>query len=254
MLWGYANLAKHLGSEQPLFAFNSRGMQNLREFSRIEEMAAHYVNELRAVQPTGPYLLGGYCFGGEVAFEMARQLTAGGHQIALLALFNAMPPNSSYECLSLNPRNLLPFAQNAWRWFGYFRRWTPEQQSSLIHRKWRLLLKNFRHGLRFAKHVPAQTAQDSVDLSLYPEYQQELWDIHLRASSQYFPKPYTGQIALFRTSIHPFLSSFDPACGWREFARGGVTVHVMPGTHESILNEPHVRAVAECLNRVLRSG
>jgi amino acid adenylation domain-containing protein len=254
MLWGYANLAAHLGQDQPLFAFNSRGVQDLEEFTRIEEMAAYYVERLCAFQPTGPYRLGGYCFGGEIAFEMARQLTARGHQVALLALFNAMPPNSSYERASLNPKMLLPFVQNAWRWFHYFRQWTPEQRRSLVHRKWRSLVREIRGSLPFSRPVQANAAEDTVDLSLYPEYQQRLWDIHLRASRQYVPKPYPGCVTLFRTSIHPFFSSFDPTCGWGEFARAGVAVHIMPGTHESILDKPHVQTVAECLNQVLQEG
>jgi thioesterase domain-containing protein len=57
----------------------------------IEEMAACYVGELRELRPHGPYYLGGYCFGGTVAYEMARQLHAQGEQVALLALINCVP-------------------------------------------------------------------------------------------------------------------------------------------------------------------
>ncbi|HEX4646645.1 MAG TPA: amino acid adenylation domain-containing protein, partial [Verrucomicrobiae bacterium] len=96
MFWGYTNLSKYLGSEQPLFAFKSRGMDGLEEFGTIEEMAAQYVADLRAFQPHGPYRLGGYCFGGNVAYEMARLLREQGETISLLALINCAPPNSSY--------------------------------------------------------------------------------------------------------------------------------------------------------------
>ena len=254
MLWGYANLAKHLEPDQPLFAFNSRGAQGFDPFTRIEDMAAHYISELRAFQPHGPYQLGGYCFGGEVAFEMARQLTAAGQHVALLALFNASPPNSSYGRASWRPQTLLPFVRNAWHWLGYFQRWTPEQRKNLVQRKWRSLLKGVAPGRPTAKRPLANAAENTVDLSLYPEHQQKLWDIHLRASAQYWPGAYAGHITLFRTAIHPFFCSFDPACGWKEYAQGGVTVHVMPGAHESILDEPHIQSVAQCLNPVLRAS
>src|SRR5258707_751995 len=84
MFWGYTNLSRRLGPEQPVFAFKSRGMDGEEEFATIEEMAAHYVADLRAFQPGGPYCLGGYCFGGYVAYEMARQLDAQGERAALL--------------------------------------------------------------------------------------------------------------------------------------------------------------------------
>jgi amino acid adenylation domain-containing protein len=249
MLWGYNNLAARLGPDQPLFAFNSRGALGLKEFSRIEDMAEHYVNELCAFQPSGSVRLGGYCFGGEVAFEMARQLTARGRQIALLALFNAMAPNSSYERVSWNPRTFLPFIQNAWRWLDYFRQWTPEQRRSLVQRKWRSVL-----GACRSTNTETALPHNSAVPSFYPEFQRRLWDIHLGASSQYSPKPYAGRITLFRTSIHPFFSSFDPECGWGQFAQEGVIVHMMPGAHESILDEPHVQIVAEHLNQVLKAS
>src|SRR5207237_4737555 len=57
--------------------------------TRIEQMAVHYVSEIRKVQPEGPYHLGGYCFGGLVAFEMAQQLRRQGQNAALVAMFNA---------------------------------------------------------------------------------------------------------------------------------------------------------------------
>src|SRR4030095_9055074 len=57
----------------------------------VEDMAAHYINELRSVQPTGPYFIGGRSLGGMIAFEMARQLRAQGHEIGLLALLDTYP-------------------------------------------------------------------------------------------------------------------------------------------------------------------
>src|SRR5205085_5144245 len=91
MFWGYANLARCLGEDQPVYAFKSRGLDGLDEFATVEEIAAHYVADMRARQPHGPYYLGGYCFGGNVAYEMARQLDAQGERTALLALMNSAP-------------------------------------------------------------------------------------------------------------------------------------------------------------------
>src|SRR3954469_25088298 len=97
MFWGYSNLARHLGNDQPIYAFKSRGLEGLPEWATIEEMAANYITDLRAHQPRGPYLLGGYCFGGVVAYEMARQLEGQGEKVTLLALINCSPPNTDYD-------------------------------------------------------------------------------------------------------------------------------------------------------------
>ena len=92
MFWGYTNLSRHLGLDQPVYALRSRALAGQEEFGRIEDMAAQYVADLRAFQPQGPYFLGGYCFGGIVAYEMAQQLRAHGQSVAFLGLINAGPP------------------------------------------------------------------------------------------------------------------------------------------------------------------
>ena len=252
MLWGYANLAKYIGPDQPIYTFNSRGLDGLEEFATVEELAAEYVQELRAFQPKGPYYLGGYCFGGEVAFEMAQQLAARGEKTALLTLINSMPSGTSFYKLRFTPLWTARFIRNSWRWLGYFSRWSPRRRRGFIERKFRACGKRLhRH---FDSTVPSEpSAEDTIDLSLYSEEQRRVWDAHLRASDNYRPRSYPGSLVLFRTNIHPVFCSFDPTYGWGEFARGGVTVKIVPGDHESILAEPHVRKVAaelkECLGR-----
>jgi aspartate racemase len=89
----YAELARGLGAGQPFYGLQARGIDDGQPpQARIEDMAAGYVAAIRAAQPDGPYLLGGWSLGGVVAFEMARQLTAQGHAVALLALFDSLAP------------------------------------------------------------------------------------------------------------------------------------------------------------------
>ncbi|HEX7241899.1 MAG TPA: amino acid adenylation domain-containing protein, partial [Longimicrobiaceae bacterium] len=84
---GYAELARHLGPGQPFHAFRSWGLEAGEvPHGTVEEMAAEYLAELRAVQPEGPYRLGGWSMGGVVAFEMARQAEAAGDAVELLVL------------------------------------------------------------------------------------------------------------------------------------------------------------------------
>src|SRR5215218_3483828 len=86
----YAALARHLGPSVPVYAFQSRGLDGGElPHARIEEMAADYLAALRAVQPEGPYRLGGWSMGGVVAFEMARRLEAAGEAVELLAVIDS---------------------------------------------------------------------------------------------------------------------------------------------------------------------
>ncbi|MEP6703461.1 MAG: amino acid adenylation domain-containing protein, partial [Acidobacteriota bacterium] len=89
----YRPLARHLGIGQPVYALQARGLDGLMEpLTRVEDMASHYIKEMRSLQPDGPYYLLGASFGGLVAFEMAHQLNAQGQQVALLAMLNTNCP------------------------------------------------------------------------------------------------------------------------------------------------------------------
>jgi amino acid adenylation domain-containing protein len=251
MLWGYANLAKHLGPDQPVYVFNCRAVDGHDDNATMEGIAAQYVRDLREFQPEGPYYLGGYCFGGEVAFEMAQQLVAQGQTVAMLAIINAMPPNAAFDRISLTPLWTLRFARNSWYWFRYFCRWTPEQRRTFVGRKARALRKRIETLVGLRGGGVADSVEDQIDLSLYPEEQQKLWDVHLRASAQYRPKPYPGHVTVLRTRFHPFFCSFDPAFGWAEFAMDGVTTRIVAGAHESILDEPYAPEAAAALKQYM---
>lgn len=88
----YRDLVRRLGADQAVYGLQSVGLDRRRQpLTRIPDMAAHYVGELRSVQPRGPYLLGGFCYGGVLAIEMAHQLQRAGEDVALVALFDATP-------------------------------------------------------------------------------------------------------------------------------------------------------------------
>jgi thioesterase domain-containing protein/acyl carrier protein len=254
MFWGYTNLARHLGPHQPVYAFKSRGLDGRPEFDSIEAMAAAYVADLRAFQPHGPYHVGGYCFGGNVAFEMARQLRAQGERLALLALMNCAPPNSSYTRIRWNVRFVGQLLRNLGRWVADFIHWDARKQREFLG--WQLRTLRRKAGRVLASSAgaaPPVHLEEVVDLSAYSELQRQLWATHLQALFQYQPRPFDGHVTLYRSRTHPLLCSFDPQCGWGELAREGVTVRVVPGAHESILEEPHVRGVAGELENSLQA-
>ena len=89
----FNNLAMLLGSDQPFYGLQPRGLDGrLAPFETVEVMAEHYLAEVRTVQPHGPYRLVGVCMGGLVAFEMAQRLRAEGEEVAFLALLDVRPP------------------------------------------------------------------------------------------------------------------------------------------------------------------
>jgi len=247
MFWGYTNLSKYLGADQPVFAFKSRGMDGLEEFGTIEEMAAQYVADLRTFQPHGPYQLGGYCFGGNVVYEMARQLQAQGEKISLLAIIDCAPPNCSYAHFRFTPKSCLKFLINMGYWAGCFRQMNRRQRRDVLIWKIKALKKRIGRLFRPSKI----DVEEIVDLAAQPADRRKLWEAHVRALMVHHAKPYAGEITLFRTRGHPMVCSFDDELGWREFAGGGVIVKLIPGAHESALDEPHVQALAEIVKRHL---
>jgi amino acid adenylation domain-containing protein/FkbH-like protein len=251
MFWGYVNLARHLGHTQPVYGFKSRGLDGKEEFTSIPELAEHYLNDLRVIQPEGPYYLGGYCFGGNVAFEMARQLRAAGEEVALLALLNCAPPNSSYMRIPWTPQWGARLARNLVYWAAYFWSWSSSQRKEFF--RWKL-------G-RIVRWLQATGGSDAsrgrleaanlVDLSAYTEEQRKVWEAHIQALVQFHPESFDGRVHLFRSPGHPLWCSFEPDYGWSEYARGGVEIVVVPGAHEKILDEPCVAHLAAELNKIL---
>jgi amino acid adenylation domain-containing protein len=254
MFWGYANLSRHLGPDQPVHAFKSRGLDGLPEWTTIGEMARSYVADLKAFQPRGPYVLGGYCFGGNVAYEMARQLREQGDEVAMLVLISSSPPNSEYETTQFrwSPAWMFKFCRNVGLWLTSFAlRWDARERRDFVRWKWRLLRKKLI-GVLGKRPAAAHSSEveSIVDLAVVGDDQRRLWDTHMRALIRHHPQPYDGKLVLFRSAEHLFLCSFDEHCGWSELVRD-VSVKIVPGDHGRVLEEPFVSAVADELRRCL---
>ena len=93
ILW-FRDLAHCLAPDYPFYGLQSHGLDGIQSpLMRIEDMAAHYIQEICQLQPKGPYYLGGASFGGTIALEMAQQLLSQGEEVSLLAIFDHAPPN-----------------------------------------------------------------------------------------------------------------------------------------------------------------
>lgn len=241
----YRKLAELLGPDQPSF-----GIRSPQEpFEGIEQMASFYVRELRAKQPEGPYYLGGFCFGGNVAFEMAQQLTAAGEEIGLLIMLESSPPNvdAKGEWTALNARysleniveNVKEFVQN-----------TPEQRKALLRQKGRRLKAKLQATMGNTKSRQDLALSEVMDLSNYPKDYLKYAETHWRALLQYRPRPYPGHIHLFRARKQG-ISNFAHTLGWDSLVGDRVIVNVIPGTHETMLQEPNVQVLAGILRSLL---
>jgi amino acid adenylation domain-containing protein len=254
MFWGYVNLSRHLGQEQPVYAFSSRGLDGCSEFASIEKMAAHYIADLRLVQPHGPYRLGGYCFGGDVAYEMARQLHEQREAVAVLALLNSTPPHSRYSRIPWTPLWAVRFVRNLAYWANYVAHMDAAHRRDFFKWKWKLMKKQLLPSTCATCKSNGSDVTDLVDLSQFTAEERALWEAHLRALFQFRPQPYSGGVHLFRSNGHPLWSSLDSDYGWGELAAGGVTTTIIPGAHEQIMEEPFVEVLAAELAKVLNEN
>jgi thioesterase domain-containing protein len=252
VLWGYANLAAHLPSDQPVYGIKSRGQAGLEEWRTVEEMATGYLREVRAFQPVGPYCLGGYCFGGNVAYEMARQLHAEGETVALLALLDSAPSNAGYETITWwRPSYAYHFAKNLFYWGSDFSQLDGKTKFRFVARKARALGRKLIERLRGRLGSEKVDIEDVIDPALFPENELNMWKIHLQALTQHVQLPYAGKATLFRTRGQPIFSSLAEDFCWGKLVESGVELRPVPGSHESIFVEPNVQHLARELSAAL---
>lgn len=252
MWWGYENLARHLAPGRPVFGFRCRAQRGQPEPATLEAMAAEYVAALREFQPQGPYHLGGYCFGGNVAFEMARQLEAAGERAGVVVLFNSVPANCRYDRMRATPVLLWKFARNLGHWALQLTTSRTARTSELLRWKWRTLWRKAVRVCGLDGPERVLRLHDIVELAELPDPSHaERWTAHLRAFYRFHPRAWPGRVLLLRTRGHQMFCTFDPDYGWNEFALAGTEVRVLGGEHESILEEPHVAETARALDAAL---
>ncbi|MGB8476808.1 MAG: alpha/beta fold hydrolase, partial [Candidatus Acidiferrum sp.] len=234
----YVHLAQFLGPDQPCYGLQARGLEDGQDpHTRIEDMAAHYIQALQTLQPTGPYLLGGWSMGGVIAFEMAQQIRAQGQQVALLALLDGrIPtpdetfPEEDSEAISLVER----YFGISFGLMGSLAGLPKDEQLALILEQ-----------AKSAGLVPAE-----LDISQARRFV-NLLRSDLSATRNYGLHLYPGRVTLFKASETLAGTSPDPTLGWSEWARGGVEVHIVPGNHANLMYEPHVEVLAEKLTACL---
>jgi amino acid adenylation domain-containing protein len=243
----FAELARHLGPDQPFYGFQSRGLTGAEPpLTRIEDMAAHYIEEMRRQQPQGPYRLGGWSLGGVVAFEMARQLREQGDEIALLVILDSVPDLTAEAAgFQTDVDFLLDMAGYVESLWGRSLGLTRADLESLDSEA---QMEVFAERLRGADFLPPGAGVEQLARIL------RVYKANANAAGFYEPRPYPGGLTLIRAADMPPVPEgplSEPDLGWGRVVEGPVEVLPVPGQHLTILAEPYVEGLARELERCL---
>ncbi|KAA5827128.1 type I polyketide synthase [Saccharopolyspora hirsuta] len=214
------------------------GMERLDELRTVESKAARYAEIIRQQQPTGPYRLGGWSFGGLLAFETAQRLASAGHEIELLFLIDTILP--------LPPAEHAPERARLRRFVDYVEQ-TYQVDLGLPDGELAALPEPERDALVMRRLAERVAAMGPAVL----EHQRTSY-LDAQIAEQYTPRHYPGRVLLFRAKDpHPLTTALDPrylrtddALGWDEFCPRLETVKVH-GDHITVVDMPHVAVVAE---------
>jgi thioesterase domain-containing protein/acyl carrier protein len=240
----YEALARELRPEQPVYGLEARILDRDREAGEsIEAIAERYLAAIREVHPEGPYHLCGWSFGGVVAFEMAQQLSRAGASVGALVLLDSPAP---LERLRAGPRTDL---------LGYLDAIAdtvrargldvdPDELRALgaVEARARLAERMAQAGWFSKAHAEEIVGGMAATMNA-----------HERALRSYIPRPYAGPLTLLCARdrddrggpVDP--SDFD----WSPLCAGSLHVHVVPGTHATMVLPPQVGELARVLDRVL---
>ena len=247
----YYDLARHLGPDQPFYGLQSQGLDRQYDpHTRIADMAAHYIKEIKEVQSVGPYFLGGRSMGGTIAFEMACQLQAAGDEVGLLALLDTYP--SGYQKLLPDTGTLRSklgrLSARVRCHYGNLSGLPTSEQLSYLGEK-------AQYGpIRFKTFLWRKTYRLFERLGrTLPRAFRDVKEFNSMAASEYVPRRYAGLVTLFWASGDR-RASFDLVDGWRVLAAGGIDIHEISGSHLNLIKEPYVTELAQKLKSCLELG
>ena len=237
-------VAMGLSPDQPVYGLQAKGLNGIDEpLTRIEDMAAHYIDSILAQNPGGPYALAGFSFGGIIAYEMARQLQEMGREVNLVALFDTNAYNTIfYDPIGTKLRKQFSYYANnivhTLKFVNGFSN-TVVEKSTLLKRKvirryWSLTKKQDQPGFFGYSHKIDKCNQEAL--------------------VRYQLKPQNIKVDVFKAETRTFYVKDTAFLGWRPFALNGVTVHNIPGEHNTIFKAPNDKIFAaelqKCLDRI----
>ncbi|HTQ30931.1 MAG TPA: alpha/beta fold hydrolase, partial [Opitutaceae bacterium] len=222
----FQDLSRELGPDQPLYGLQAHGLDAVPvkgEFPSVEQVAADFIKAIRSLQPQGPYFVGGHCFGCLLAWEVASQLKAQGHEVGLLALLDPIVSNVFSD--DIIGRDRLRYH------FQKFLRMSLGGKCAYFWEK----VRNFGRTL-----VVRQRIAQSYD---------QARSMHRR----YQLRPYPGRAVIFLASDSFFklTPDRDPRRYYERLALEGVHYIEVAGDHHAMLHQPAVPGLAVALRACL---
>jgi oxalate---CoA ligase len=246
-----AFLATYLGIEQPLYALDHQSQDGQRaRYTTVETIAAHYLEEVRSVQSAGPYVLGGFSFGGTLAFEMAQQLRARGDAVDLLVMLDSRFPGT-YALEEETSRSVTSLGSSARRHLQHVA--TLDHQQALAYVTTRV--RN-RLNQRIAKvKEPFQTLASEawlrmgrpIPAGLRGHYIRGIYEKALRA---YKPLPYGGTVVYVKSEER---SNYHRT-NWAGVLGEQMESLEVPGNHLNVVVQPYAHMWAGKLREWLETS
>jgi thioesterase domain-containing protein/acyl carrier protein len=244
---GMQPLAKGFSDDLPFYCLQGKGLDGTEPWQSVEDAATYCLSEIRKVQPEGPYYLGGFCFGGFVAYEMACMLEQQGERVPVLAIIDGFNPaflrgKTAFKMfLSLVRFYFRRAAMHA-------RKMTAQGPSGWLSYMGGRLKAVFVHAGRFkdrlnqvkARQNMTVSESEAIDPTQFDEILKRLEPLGRALAAKWTPKPYSGDAIIFRVSQRSDDPYEDYYLGWRRLIRGKLESFEVEATHDDILNEPMV--------------
>ncbi|WDD36959.1 amino acid adenylation domain-containing protein (plasmid) [Nostoc sp. UHCC 0926] len=239
----YFNLSRRLGEDYPFYALQDPSSQEEPEIISVEETAARYLQEIRQIQPNGPYLLGGHCYGGVLAFEMAQQLQRQDETLALLVVIDTIIPEFAIKPAEDDDAKFLLRMAESIKTNNNIDFSLPFEELKYLPLKEQFHLVNKKANFIFS---------DTEIKNFLSHY--KLFKAHIQSMRDYVPQVYPHSMTLLRAKeeiIHDFKNpefhTDDPLLGWGKCSSQPIDVIEVPGDHFSMLVEPNIQKLAKKL-------
>lgn len=239
----FNTLAMNMSPDQPVFGLQAKGLDGIEEpLKSIEEIADHYIKAIMQQNPTGPYALAGYSFGGIIAFEMTKQFEAMGKEVKMLAMFDTYAYRTPfYDSPLTNIYKRGRFFKDKMIYAitskNGLRDTINDKQTSIKRRLIRAYWK--------VKYGKSQKQEGFFG------YSNKIDEMNNYAELRYQLKPYEIAIDVFRAENRTFYMDDFEFLGWKPYALRGVNIHKIPGEHNTIFKAPNDKIFANILQKCL---
>lgn len=243
----FKDLAKYVADEQPLFGLQPPDLKEVdNTIESMADIAKHYVDEILEHNPNGPYAIAGYSFGGYIAVEMVRHLTALGKEVKMLGILDTDAENCFYNkpLHSIFLKKIRrQFPKMLWLIKSFFK-----HPSTTLNYQFNQLQKKLRkagHSLGLIKKPKLDEVYTRIQL---------INKKHQIAFKAYHLLPFNNFVYLFKAKKRVYFVDDFKSLGWRKYAKKGVKVFDVPGDHETMLHQPNVIEFGRILQDALNNS